>query len=129
MPVLTNPNTSSTIDPTGNTSTGTMVAYLAPYATSSALGGAFSVNSSAIAITANATVSAQIVANSVQLSTALAAIYGGTGLSSYTTGDLLYASNTTYLSSLSVPGSAANGQVLQIVNNLPAYGTLDGGTF
>lgn len=125
----TNPNTASTIDPTGNTSTGTMVAYLAPYATSSALGGAFSVNSTAIAITANATVSASIVANSLHLSTALAAIYGGTGLSSYTTGDLLYASNTTYLSSLSVPGSAANGQVLQIVNNLPAYGTLDGGTF
>ena len=54
---------------------------------------------------------------------------GGTGQSSYATGDLLYASSTTALSKLAVPGSAANGQVLQITNNLPAYGTLDGGTF
>jgi hypothetical protein len=91
--------------------------------------GAFVANSSAVNITANGTVSAAIVANSITLSTALAANYGGTGQTSYSTGDLLYASGSTALSKLSVPGSAANGQVLMITNNLPAYGTLDGGTF
>jgi hypothetical protein len=117
-----NPNTSTTFSPT---STGTLEAYLVPYG----VGGAFVANSTAVNITANGTVSSTIAANSLTLTTALAANYGGTGQSSYSTGDLLYASSSSALSKLSVPGSAANGQVLQIVNNLPAYGTLDGGTF
>jgi hypothetical protein len=91
--------------------------------------GAFVSNSTVVNITANSTVSSALVANSLTLTTALAASYGGTGQASYTTGDILYASASSTLSKLSVPGSAANGQVLQIVNNLPAYGTLDGGTF
>jgi hypothetical protein len=91
--------------------------------------GALVANSSAVNITANASVAVALVANSITLTTALAASYGGTGQTSYAVGDLLYASGTTALSKLSVPGSVANGQVLQIVNNLPAYGTLDGGTF
>jgi hypothetical protein len=91
--------------------------------------GAFVANSTVVNITANSTVSSTIAATSLTLATALAATSGGTGYASYTTGDVLYASSTTALSKLSVPGSAANGQVLQIVNNLPAYGTLDGGTF
>lgn len=121
----TNPNTATTIDSSSNSITGSLQAYLLPYGT----GGAFVANSTAVNITANSTVSASIVANSLTLSTALSAINGGTGQSSYSTGDLLYASSSTALSKLSVPGSAANGQVLQITNNLPAYGTLDGGTF
>jgi hypothetical protein len=100
---------------------GTLAAYLNS--------GAFVANSSVVNITANSTVSSTITANSMTLSTALAATSGGTGQSSYSTGDLLYASSGTALSKLSVPGSAANGQVLMITNNLPAYGTLDGGTF
>ena len=88
-----------------------------------------SANSSVVNITANGTVSSTLTVNSVTLSTALAATSGGTGQSSYTTGDILYASSGTALSKLSVPGSAANGQVLQIVNNLPAYSTIDGGSF
>ena len=91
--------------------------------------GAFVANSTVVNITANSTVSSTLTVNSISLSTALAASYGGTGQSSYSVGDLLYASGSTALSKLSVPGSAANGQVLQITNNLPAYGTLDGGTF
>ena len=121
----TNPNTSSTVDTSANSTTGTLQAYLVPYGT----GGAFVANSLAVTITANSTVNVNITANSLTLSTALAATSGGTGQSSYATGDLLYASSTTALSKLAVPGSAANGQVLQIANNLPAYGTLDGGTF
>jgi hypothetical protein len=91
--------------------------------------GAFVANSTVVNITANSTVSSALVANSLTLSSALAASYGGTGQTSYSTGDLLYASSSSALSKLSVPGSAANGQVLMITNNLPAYGTLDGGTF
>ena len=122
----TNPNTASTIDTSSNTLTATVQAYLAPYGT----GGAFIANSSVVNITANSTVSAAIVANSLTLSTALSAAYGGTGqLGGYTAGDILYATGASALSKLSVPGSVANGQVLQITNNLPAYGVLDGGTF
>jgi hypothetical protein len=118
----TNPNTATTIDTSSNSVTGTLQAFLAPYGTS----GAFIANSSVINITANSSVSAAIVANSLSLTTALAAVYGGTGQSSYSVGDLLFANTSTTLNKLSV---GSNGQVLQIVNNLPAYGSLDGGTF
>ena len=118
----------STTEPTGIVDTtaggyhqGTLQAYLDT--------GAFIANSSAVSITANSSVSVGLVANSLTLSSALAASYGGTGQTSYTAGDLLYASGSTALSKLSIPGSAANGQVLMVTNNLPAYGTLDGGTF
>jgi hypothetical protein len=121
----TNPNTATTIDTTSNSSTAFLQAYLVPYGT----GGAFVANSTVVNITANSTVSSTLTVNSITLTTALAATSGGTGQTSYATGDLLYASSTTALSKLAVPGSAANGQVLQITNNLPAYGTLDGGTF
>jgi len=114
----------NTIIDTGAT-TGSLQAYLLPYG----VGGAFVANSTVVNITASGSVSSAIVANSLTLTTALAANYGGTGQTTYSTGDLLYASAATTLSKLSVPGSAANGQVLQIINNLPAYGTLDGGTF
>jgi len=121
-----NPNSGLTIT---SSTTGILQAYLYPYGT----GGAFVANSTAVNITANGTVSSAIVANSLTLSTALAATYGGTGLlgSSYAAGDLLYAaiSSPSALSRLSVPGSAANGQVLQITNNLPSWNTLDGGVF
>jgi hypothetical protein len=100
---------------------GTLNAYLTT--------GAFVANSTAVNITANSTVSSTLIANSLTLTTALAANSGGTGQNSYTAGDLLYASDSSTLSKLAIPGSAANGQVLQIVNNLPAYGTLDGGSF
>jgi len=86
-------------------------------------------NATSVYITANSSVNVSITANTLTLTTALAANSGGTGKSSYTAGDLLYASASDTIGVVAVPGSAANGQVLQIVNNLPAYGTLDGGTF
>jgi hypothetical protein len=115
----TNPNSGLTIT---SSATGVLQAYLLPYG----LGGAFVANSTVVNITANGTVSSALVANSLTLTTALAASYGGTGQTSYAVGDLLYASGTNALSKLSV---AANGYVLQITNNLPAYGVLDAGTF
>jgi hypothetical protein len=118
---------SSTVQPTTTvtaTNQGTLQAYL-----QIGSGSGFVANASNVQITANSTFGVNFVANSLTLSTALAATSGGTGQNSYSTGDLLYASGSTTLSKLSIPGSAANGQVLQIQNNLPAYGTLDGGTF
>jgi len=121
----TNPNTATTIDQSSNSVTGTLQSYLVPYGTS----GGFIVNSSAIIITANSSVVANIAANNLTLSTPLATTSGGTGLNTYAAGDLVYYNSGTALSKLSIPGSAANGQVLQITNNLPAWGALDGGTF
>ena len=88
-------------------------------------------NATQVNITATSGVSSAIVANTLSLTTALFATYGGTGTGTYAAGDLIYAltANPTALSKLSIPGSVANGMVLQISSNLPAYGVLDGGTF
>ena len=115
----------STTEPTSivdNTAVGYTLSTLNAYLLSSAL----VANSTTVTITANSTVNVNITANTLTLSSGLAPGSGGTGLTSYTTGDLLYASGSSTLAKL---GVAANGQVLQITNNLPAYGTLDGGTF
>jgi hypothetical protein len=99
-------------------------AFLRPFGTS---GAAFVVNSTAVSAVANATVSVNITANTVTITSGLAATSGGTGRTTgFTAGDLLYASSTTVLANLAI---AANGNVLQVTNNLPAWGTLDGGTF
>ena len=98
-------------------------AYLQPYGS----GGAFIVNSTAVSAVANATVSVNITANTLSITSGLGATSGGTGrTTAFTAGDVFFASNTTYMSNLAI---AANGYVLQVTNNLPAWGTLDGGTF
>ena len=52
---------------------------------------------------------------------------GGTGLTSYTAGDLLYASAGTTLSKLSIGNT---GKVLQVsASGLPVWGDIDGGTY
>lgn len=59
--------------------------------------------------------------------TAIGTTYGGTGLTSYTTGDLIYSSSGNTLSKLGI-GSA--GQFLKVVAGVPAWSdTVDGGTF
>jgi len=59
--------------------------------------------------------------------TAIGAAYGGTGLTSYTTGDLVYSSATNTVAKLGI-GSA--GQFLKVVSGVPAWSdTVDGGTF
>lgn len=63
------------------------------------------------------------------LTTALSAPQGGTGQSSYVSGDFLYASSTTALSRLPI---GTNGQVLSVVSGTPAWSstvaTSSGGT-
>jgi len=104
------------------TSTSTLQAYLQPFGA----GGAFVVNASAMALTANSTVSLSLTANTLSLSTALPTTSGGTGYGSYTAGDILYASNTSYLSKLTL---GADGTVLQVQGTALAWASLDGGTF
>ena len=50
--------------------------------------------------------------------TAIGATYGGTGLTSYTTGDILYASATNTLSKLA---AGSNGQVLTLSSGVPTW--------
>jgi hypothetical protein len=59
--------------------------------------------------------------------TTIATTRGGTGLTSYATGDLLYASATDTLSKLA---AAVQGKVLQINSSgVPSWGDVDGGTY
>jgi len=67
------------------------------------------------------------IATGVWNGTAIGTTYGGTGLTSYTTGDLIYSSSGNTLSKLGI-GSA--GQFLKVVAGVPAWSdTVDGGTF
>jgi hypothetical protein len=53
--------------------------------------------------------------------------HGGTGVSSYTKGDMLYASATNTVAKLPI---GTNGQILQANDQgLPVWGEIDGGTF
>lgn len=67
------------------------------------------------------------IATGVWNGTAIGSTYGGTGLTSYTTGDLIYSSSGNTLSKLGI-GTA--GQFLKVVGGVPAWSdTVDGGTF
>lgn len=98
--------------------TATLISYLES--------GALSTNTTALAITANGSYSVALAANTLSLSTALPVTSGGTGQQSFTSAGVIYGNGT---SGLQVTAAGANGDVLQVVNNLPAFGTLDGGTF
>ena len=56
---------------------------------------------------------------------AIGAIYGGTAQTSYTTGDVLYASATNTLSKLSI---GTTGQALVVSGGIPAWGSAGGAT-
>jgi hypothetical protein len=115
----TSPN--SSVINTGAT-IGTLQAYLAPFG----VGGAFIVNTIAMAFTANNTVSLAIAANSLSLTTALPATSGGTGTGTYTSGDMLIANTGNALSKLNI---GSDGHVLQVSGSTVVWGIIDGGTF
>lgn len=107
----------------GNTSLGYVQGTLNAFLET---GKGFRANSSAVYITANSTVEVSITANSITLSTPLAATSGGTGYNSYTSGDLLVANSGNSLSKL---GLGADGLVLQSNGSALVYSSLDGGIF
>ena len=53
-------------------------------------------------------------------------VYGGTGQSSYTTGDIVYASGSNTLAKLALGN---NGKILQSNGSNVTYGDIDGGTY
>ncbi len=66
------------------------------------------------------------IATGVWQGTVIDEVYGGTGNSSYTTGDDLYASGSNTLAKLAL---GANGKILQSNGSNVAYGDIDGGTY
>ena len=96
----------------------TLVAYLSS--------GGLTTNATSVSIASNSTVNVSITANTLTLGTALPATSGGTGLSSFAVGDILFASSTTELDNLAI---GAEGTVLQVKAGILAYDSLDGGTF
>lgn len=78
-------------------------------------------------ITGSSLTSLGTVTTGTWSATAIATTKGGTGLTAYTTGDLLYANATNTLSNIGI-GSA--GQFLKVVAGVPSWSdTIDGGTF
>lgn len=98
--------------------TGTLEAFLRS-------GGLVS-NSTAVTLTANSTLAVNLTANSITLSTPLAATSGGTGLNTYTSGDILVANTGNTLSKMAL---GASGYILMSNGTALTYDTLDGGTF
>jgi hypothetical protein len=113
------PSPTATVNTTGTGYTsGTLEAFLKS--------GALVSNSTTVTVTANSTVNVNITANSLILSTPLAATSGGTGLASYTSGDIIVANTGNALSKLAL---GTSGYVLQSNGTALVYDTLDGGTF
>lgn len=83
-------------------------------------------NASNISITANSTLAVNIVANTLSLSSPLAATSGGTGTSTYAIGDILVGGPADGLYKLSL---GTSGYVLQSNGSALVYDYLDGGTF
>lgn len=89
-------------------------------------GGGLTSNSTAVFIQANSSLSVDITANTIALSSPLAATSGGIGHNTFNLGDILVASNTSYISKL---GVGTDGKVLQSNGSTVVYADLDGGTF
>lgn len=83
-------------------------------------------NSSAVTLTANATVAVNMTANTLTLTSALVGTSGGTGLSSYTAEAILVANSSNGFRTLAL---GTSGQILQSNGTALVYDSLDGGTF
>lgn len=103
-------------------SNGTLIGFLTPWGA----GGPFVVNSTAMALTANATIPLSIAANSLSLTTALPVTSGGIGTGTVTSGDLLVGNTGNVLTKM---GIGTDGYVLQVSGTSVVWNVLDGGTF
>jgi hypothetical protein len=68
--------------------------------------------------TSNITLNGTTTATTLNLTNALGPIYGGTGLTSYSSGDILYASATNTLAKLA---AGTNGQILTLASGVPSW--------
>jgi hypothetical protein len=71
-------------------------------------------------ISGSGVVGTSLSAGSLSLTTALTAVNGGTGQSTYATGDILYASAANTLSKLT---KSSDGQVLTLASGIPSWGS------
>lgn len=109
----------ATVDTTaGSYQTATLEAFLKTTGLTS--------NSTTLEITNTGGATVNITANQLVLTTALGTTSGGTGQSTYLTGDLLVGDSSGFLSKL---GLGTAGYVLQSNGTALVYDTLDGGTF
>ena len=83
-------------------------------------------NSTAVTLTANSTLAVNLTANTLSLSTALPATSGGTGLNTFTSGDILVANTGNALSKLAL---GTDGYLLQSNGTALIFGSIDGGTY
>jgi cytoskeletal protein CcmA (bactofilin family) len=88
--------------------------------------GGLHANNTVVHLTANSTVNVHIVANTLNLATQLSVPNGGTGQTSFIDNGVIYGNGTD---GLSVTAAGANGDILKVVNDVPQFGTLDGGVF
>ena len=88
--------------------------------------GGLQTNTTSVTITANSTVTVDLIANTLSLSSPLLANSGGTGFSSYTVGDIIVANSSSSFAKL---GLGSSGYVLQSNGTALVYDTLDGGEF
>lgn len=83
-------------------------------------------NTTAVTLTANSTLAVNLTANTLSLTTALTVPNGGTGATTFANNGVLFGYGT---GAIQVATAGADGTVLQISSNVPAFGTLDGGSF
>ncbi len=76
-------------------------------------------------VTASSLTSVGTIATGVWNGTAVAELYGGTGQSGFTKGDILYASATNTLSKLAI---GSDGQVLTVATDVPSWDAAIGGS-
>jgi len=100
---------------TGATTTGTKTIDIGTGSTGGTT--AITIGSSSGA-TSNITLNGTTTATNLNLTNALGPIYGGTGLTSYVSGDILYASATNTLAKLA---KGSNGQILTLASGLPSW--------
>ena len=100
---------------TGVTTTGTKTINLGTGST----GGTTAITiGSADGATSNIALNGITTATTLNLTNALGPIYGGTGLTSYSSGDILYASATNTLAKLA---AGTNGQILTLASGVPSW--------
>jgi hypothetical protein len=88
--------------------------------------GGFVANATNFSITANSTYAVALAANTLSLATALPVGSGGTGTTTHTQNGVLYGNGSA---ALQTTAAGANGQVLQVISNVPAFAGIDGGSF
>lgn len=113
------------VEPTTTVATGEASFTLATLNAFFEVGGLVA-NNTNFSLIANSTYNVALTANSLLLSTQLAVPSGGTGATTFTLNGVLYGNST---SAIQATAAGANGDVLQVVNNIPVFGTLDGGSF